>query len=655
VRLHLCDEETGLDTVVSRHHGEGLSVLPEVGGDGATAEAEGGGNAPQKLKSALCDEEQAPENPLGRLCETAIVRDERITELSVEAGERPRYKFVRQALGTDVFADAVERAKDVRDALQEKVDALEKERDEHGDTVSRLKGEIAEVREGAADAERIEESAAMIEQALVEAGAIEEGTEVDRTALVEASRKRVIDLQEEAEQLARALSKYNEQREEIERYRRGGEGAQRIERIGEELRETRERIEQAESEKATAQERLEAFRDEQPDATKLAELRGLGADVGLRDDACPLCQAPHTPEEFEQRLRELRASVEEIIDDIDERKAQLDQRSQELSTLAEREEALTDERDRLQEERGELLEKLEGLRQQVVGIIGAGVVSGEETDDVAAETAQEEDEQSNDAAALPALPAIDVDTLKAEIEERRTQRTALDQATSDVEASLAYEKIDALESKQKDAQKQLGETEKRLQHARKMKGEANEVRKRIEEEEGQVHQDRIAQLQPLFEELYARLRPHVDWQDIETKIRGNIQHYLRFDVEGKNPSFFFSSGQRRAVGLAFLLSVHLGCTWNKLSTLMLDDPIQHIDDFRALQLTEVLASMRKSGRQLIVTVEDEALARLLRRRLRSSTEEAGAHVQMAYDARTGTRIEEEIPVAPMPERVLEYA
>jgi chromosome segregation protein len=41
---------------------------------------------------------------------------------------------------------------------------------------------------------------------------------------------------------------------------------------------------------------------------------------------------------------------------------------------------------------------------------------------------------------------------------------------------------------------------------------------------------------------------------------------------------------------------------------LLDDPVQHIDDYRALNLVEILAAIRRTGRQVIVSVEDTALA-----------------------------------------------
>src|SRR5882757_3107124 len=108
---------------------------------------------------------------------------------------------------------------------------------------------------------------------------------------------------------------------------------------------------------------------------------------------------------------------------------------------------------------------------------------------------------------------------------------------------------------------------------------------------------------------------------------------LNFSVgDGCNPQFLFSSGQRRAAGLAFLLAVHLSRPWCRWQSLLLDDPVQHVDDYRALNLVEVLAAIRRSGRQVVVAVEDVALADVLCRRLRSSNEGGGRH----FELRTAT-------------------
>ena len=127
---------------------------------------------------------------------------------------------------------------------------------------------------------------------------------------------------------------------------------------------------------------------------------------------------------------------------------------------------------------------------------------------------------------------------------------------------------------------------------------------------------RLDRVLPLMAELYGRLRPHPVWQDIEYSIRGDLRRFLSLQVgDGLNPQFLFSSGQRRATGLAFLLSINLSLAWSRWRSILLDDPVQHVDDFRTVNLAEVLAQLVANGRQVVVAVEDAALAELLARRM----------------------------------------
>lgn len=85
---------------------------------------------------------------------------------------------------------------------------------------------------------------------------------------------------------------------------------------------------------------------------------------------------------------------------------------------------------------------------------------------------------------------------------------------------------------------------------------------------------------------------------------------------------------------------------------MLDDPVQHIDDFRALNLVEVLSAVRRLNRQVIVAVEDTLLADLLCRRLRSTSNEGGVRYDLSVDGNGSAMIEKAVPVAPLLPRVL---
>jgi ABC-type cobalamin/Fe3+-siderophores transport system ATPase subunit len=86
--------------------------------------------------------------------------------------------------------------------------------------------------------------------------------------------------------------------------------------------------------------------------------------------------------------------------------------------------------------------------------------------------------------------------------------------------------------------------------------------------------------------------------------------------------------------------------------LLLDDPVQHIDDYRALNLVEVLAAIRRTNRQVIVAVEDPALADLLCRRLRSGTDELGRVFELRSSKTGSAEIEGTRDVYPMPRLVL---
>ena len=143
---------------------------------------------------------------------------------------------------------------------------------------------------------------------------------------------------------------------------------------------------------------------------------------------------------------------------------------------------------------------------------------------------------------------------------------------------------------------------------------------------------------------------------IESDFGGRVRASLNFTVgNGHNVQFLFSSGQRRAAGLAFLLAIHLSRRWCKWQSLLLDDPVQHIDDYRALNLVEVLAAIGRSGRQIVVAVENVALADLLCRRLRSSIGEIGRRFELRTSKTGSAEIASVEDIYLMPREVLRRA
>lgn len=222
-----------------------------------------------------------------------------------------------------------------------------------------------------------------------------------------------------------------------------------------------------------------------------------------------------------------------------------------------------------------------------------------------------------------------------------------------LEASSAIDRLKALEARVTVLKEQsemaagkLSDIEKAVETARQIEASAKTVANQMLTEQFDI-------VMPLLKELYRRLRPHPDWLDIDADFGGQVRASLNFTVGNRgNPQFLFSSGQRRAAGLAFLLAIHLSRSWCLWNSLLLDDPVQHIDDYRALNLAEVLAAIRRSWRQVIVAVEDAALADLLCRRLRSTTGDGGRRIDLKMSATGSTEVDQIVDIPPLPSHAL---
>ena len=197
------------------------------------------------------------------------------------------------------------------------------------------------------------------------------------------------------------------------------------------------------------------------------------------------------------------------------------------------------------------------------------------------------------------------------------------------------------------------EAERRHGRARLAEQHAKAIHDAVRRAAAETLDARLDRVLPLMSELYRRLRPHPVWQDIEYNIRGDVRRFLKLQVgEEINPQFVFSSGQRRVTGLAFLLSVNLSIAWSRWKSLVLDDPVQHVDDFRAVHLAEVLAHLRDTGRQIICAVEDSALADLMCRRLAGSERSSGRRIRLGNKAEGELAVLSDREVLPLINRSL---
>jgi hypothetical protein len=343
--------------------------------------------------------------------------------------------------------------------------------------------------------------------------------------------------------------------------------------------------------------------DEAPSSTELAKqardliaLANLGRNLGLRDGRCPLCQASKDHDHYLEGI----ATAEQVAKRLDLKAAEEAQQEQAVRS-------------------GET--RLAAARQSLA--------SAEATLASVQATIREFDTLRNrrDLGELQTLEQINARStqLRQELETAQRDLRVLETLRLNIELEHARQE----ESR---AKERLSAAQERAGRSRKAEAIAQALHDAARRAAGETLDRRLDRVLPLMSELYRRLRPHPVWRDIEYSIRGDVRKFLKLKVGDElNPQFLFSSGQRRATGLAFLLSVNLSLAWSRWRTVMLDDPVQHVDDFRTVHLAELAAQLVVEGRQVICAVEDAALAELLCRRLPVKGQDTAKRVTLGPD------------------------
>ena len=135
--------------------------------------------------------------------------------------------------------------------------------------------------------------------------------------------------------------------------------------------------------------------------------------------------------------------------------------------------------------------------------------------------------------------------------------------------------------------------------------------------------DRLKQLRPLLHQFYAAIDPHPTFRSVEIATRQfggkhRLSPMLRDDevqVNVTEPGETLSTSQANALAVSLFLSFNVGFAPTHVKSLILDDPLQNLDDVHLLGLVDLLRKILPH-RQLIVTTHDHAFASLLARKLR---------------------------------------
>ncbi|MEE2062294.1 AAA family ATPase [Rhodococcus artemisiae] len=358
------------------------------------------------------------------------------------------------------------------------------------------------------------------------------------------------------------------------------------------------------SSRAAMQEQLNAA---QRTAAEVARLAALA--VPLLSDHCPVCGQGIDRARVEQELR---------------------QRAEATGTLLELQQALT-----------ELSATYERAATTAAGAGDALAAAEQEvrrwahvrSADIAASTAVEAlsetiqvvkfDRYDIDAFANSADPVLEY--------YRRARRSlhelleTFDQHSDQGAVDRASAEIRSLEASLTVAEAQLATESARSQKLQALSAQTLDARVEVTEA-------RLRSIQPLVANIFQRLDPHPAFKTVEFELdtyyrRGTTSPLVIDQVEGvaADPLLIFSTSQANIVALSYFIAMSLSAKERGLPFLLLDDPVQSMDDVNVLGFADLCRHLRRH-RQLIVSTHERRFASLLERKLAPRTEDSNTKI-----------------------------
>lgn len=137
----------------------------------------------------------------------------------------------------------------------------------------------------------------------------------------------------------------------------------------------------------------------------------------------------------------------------------------------------------------------------------------------------------------------------------------------------------------------------------------------------EVTEARLRSIQPLVANIFQRLDPHPAFKTVEFELdtyyrKGTTTPLVIDQVENvsADPLLIFSTSQANIVALAYFIAMSLSAEERGLPFLLLDDPVQSMDDVNVLGFADLCRHLRLH-RQLIVSTHERRFSSLLERKL----------------------------------------
>lgn len=181
--------------------------------------------------------------------------------------------------------------------------------------------------------------------------------------------------------------------------------------------------------------------------------------------------------------------------------------------------------------------------------------------------------------------------------------------------------VSTAEAQLADIEARIAETRELAARASAAEDEARTLQRAAVRAAASVTEERFAILRPVIQDVYARLAPHPTFTDLAFTVdvyrEKGIASPQVLDPERElraDPLLVFSSSQANVVALSAFLALSWAAGDDSMPFLLLDDPLQSLDDVNALGFADLCRHMR-THRQLMVSTHDLRLASLLERKL----------------------------------------
>ena len=462
----------------------------------------------------LIDREFAPKTAITQICAATIIRDEHIARLSLDLNEGERFTVLRDAIGA-VDADKwISKASRIVSEVSKRVNDAISELEEANNILANSVRQIDQIRSELSESSLISNTVTQLQSLL--------NTTASADELGDIARRRMAEIQMQLELLDSVSKEWIE-----------------VDHLRDKVSELDIRVENAKLAWLAATKDLEGLKSKSGvkheatalslSARQLESLANLGREIGTRNGHCPLCNSEIEEEEFKKALETTFANARRID-------AQAVLQAEMERALIELEKSVTNAKlalDATIEERNIVLSRITDF---------SSLLERNSIKDTTLESLTK-----------------NIDELKSEWANIAAQIKILDTITLNQVLTKALQV-------NKDAKDQVERAEARLGRFRLAEMRAKAIHDAVRRATAESLDQRLERVLPLMSELYKRLRPHPIWDDIEYSVRGDVRRFLKLQVGSDvNPQFVFSSGQRRATGLAFLLSMNLSIAWESVA------------------------------------------------------------------------------------------